>query len=97
MRDLFTKNVVEHDFFRSKILCKLPPAKSHEFSTNSLKLKGSLFLNSLSDEIKSLQSLTILNTHILDWDSFPVQHLQKLIIGVLVLFYFYLTLFSIVN
>ena len=38
MWDLFTKKVVEYDF-RIKILCKLPPAKSQRFGTNSLKFK----------------------------------------------------------
>ena len=51
MWDLFSKKVVEYDF-RIKILCKLPPARSQRFGTNSLKFKGSLLWNSLSDEIK---------------------------------------------
>ena len=60
MWDLFTKIVVVHDF-RSKILSKLPPARSQRFGTNSLKFKGSLLWNSLSDEIKAAKSLAILN------------------------------------
>ena len=58
MWDLFTKKVVEYDF-RIKILCKLPPARSQRFGTNSLKFKGSLLWNSLSDEIKTAKSLAI--------------------------------------
>ena len=46
--DLFTKKVVEYDF-RSKILCELPPARSQRFGASSLKFKGSLLWNSLSD------------------------------------------------
>ena len=56
--DLLTKKVVEYDF-RIKILCKLPPARSQRFGTNSLKFKGSLLWNSLSDEIKTAKSLAI--------------------------------------
>ena len=41
MWDLFTKKVMEYDF-RIKILCKLLPARSQRFGTNSLKFKGSL-------------------------------------------------------
>ena len=54
MWDLFTKKVVEYDF-RIKILCKLPPARSQRFGTNSLKFKGSLLWNSLSDEIETAE------------------------------------------
>ena len=57
MWDLFTKKVVEYDF-RIKILCKLPPARSQGFGTNSLKFKGSLLWNSLIDEIKTAKRLT---------------------------------------
>ena len=58
MWDLFTKTVVEYDF-GIKILCELPPARSQRFGTNSLKFKGSLLRNSLSDEMKTAQSLAI--------------------------------------
>ena len=58
MWDLFTKKVVEYDF-RIKILCKLPPTRSQRFGTNSLRFKGSLLWNSLSDEIKTVKSLAI--------------------------------------
>ena len=58
MWDLFTKKVVEYDF-RIKILCKLPPTRSQRFDTNSLRFKGSLLWNSLSDEIKTVKSLAI--------------------------------------
>ena len=58
MWDLFTKKVVEFTF-RIKILCELPPARSQRFGTNSLKFKGSLLWNSLSDEIKTAKSVAI--------------------------------------
>ena len=58
MWDIFTNKLVEYDL-RTKILCKLPPAKSQRFCTNSLKFKGSLLWNSLSDEIKTARSLVI--------------------------------------
>ena len=56
MWDLFTKKVVEYDFGIT-IICELPLAKSQRFGTNSLKFKGSLLWNSLSDEIKTAKSL----------------------------------------
>ena len=58
MWDLFTKKVMEYDF-RIKILCELPPARSQRFGTNSLKFKGNLLWNSLSDEIKTEKSVAI--------------------------------------
>ena len=58
MWDLFTKKVVEYDL-RIKILCDLPPARSQRFGINSLKLKGSLLWNRLSDQIKTAKSLAI--------------------------------------
>ena len=67
MWDLFTKKVVEYDF-RIKILCELPPARSQRCSTNSLKHKGSLLWNSLSDEIKTVQSLAIFKQKIKSWN-----------------------------
>ena len=67
MWDLFTKKVVEYDF-RIKILCKLPPARSQRFRTNSLKFKGSLLWNSLSDEIKTVKSLAIFKQKIKSWN-----------------------------
>ena len=56
--DLFTMNVVEHDF-RIKILCELPFARSERFGKSLLKSKGSLLCNSLSDKVKTAQSLAI--------------------------------------
>ena len=54
MWDLFTKKGVECDF-RIKSL-RLP---CHRFGKNSLKFKGILLWNSLSDEVKTAQSLAI--------------------------------------
>ena len=48
MWDFFTKKVVEYDF-RLKLLCEHPPARSQRFDINSLKFKGSMLRNSLSD------------------------------------------------
>ena len=60
MRGSFTKNVLEHNF-RIKLLCKLPPARSQRFGPHSLKFEGSIFQNSLGDEIKTAQSLPYSN------------------------------------
>ena len=65
--DIFTKKVVEHDF-RIKVLCELPPARSQRFGTNSLKFKGSLLWNSLSDENKAAKSLIIFKQKIKSWN-----------------------------
>ena len=58
MRNLFINKVVEYNF-RTKILCELPPARSQRFGISSLKFKGSLLWNSLSDESKTAKSLAI--------------------------------------
>ena len=67
MWGLVTKKVVEYDF-RIKILCKLPPAIPQRFGTNSLKFKGSLLWNSLSDDIKTAKSLAIFKQKIKSWN-----------------------------
>ena len=66
MWDLFTKKVVEYEF-RIQILCKLPPARLQRFGTNSLKFKGNLLWNSLSDEIKTAESLALFKQEIKSW------------------------------
>ena len=70
MWDLLTKKAVEYDF-RIKILYEHPPARSQRFGTNSLKFKGSLLWNSLSDVMKTAQSLAIFKqkNQILEWHS----------------------------
>ena len=67
MWDLFTKKMGEYDF-RIKTLCKLPPARSQRFGTNSLQFKGILLWNSLSDEIKTAKSLAISKQKIKPWN-----------------------------
>ena len=76
------QKVVEYDF-RIKILFELSPARSQRFSTNSLKFRGSLLWNSLSDEVKVAKSLVIFKqkNQILEWHLLHVQHLQKLVIA----------------
>ena len=48
MWDLFTKKMVECNV-TMKVFCELPPARSQRLGTNSLKFKGSLLWNSISD------------------------------------------------
>ena len=67
MWDLFTKKVVEYDF-TIQMLCKLPPAISQRFGTNSFKFKGSLLWNSLSDEIITGKSLALFKQEIKSWN-----------------------------
>ena len=56
------------DNFKTKQLCELAPARTHRFDNNSLKFKGSLLWNSLSDEIKTAQSLAVFTQKIKEWN-----------------------------
>ena len=52
------KKVVEYNF-GNEIFCELPPARSQRFGINSLKFRGSILWNSLSDDVKTPQNLAI--------------------------------------
>ena len=60
-----------------KILCELPPAGSQRFGTNSLKYKGNLLRNSLSDEIKTVKCLVIVKQKVNSWNEIEEKEVLK--------------------
>ena len=56
MREIFIKKVVSYDL-RIRQLCRLPIVNSKKAVASSLAFRGSLLWNTLSDEIKDLNSI----------------------------------------
>ena len=69
MWDIFKVKHASYNF-RSKMLTKLPSARSTTYGTNSLVFKGSLIWNSLPISLKDSPTLSIFTKKIQKWNGF---------------------------
>ena len=55
--EFFVKKDITYNL-RTKALCRIPSAQSHQYGLNSLSFRGSLLWNSLDGELKRAETLT---------------------------------------